>query len=117
MIKLVFCLTRRDHLSHEEFLDYWRGIHGPLVASHAGELGIRRYVQSHPSAVGLSIAAVRRAPEPYDGVAELWFDDFDAVTATTPVQRAIARLIIEDERAFIDLSRSPIFLAEESVLV
>ena len=44
MIKLTFCLVRLPHLSREEFQAYWRGTHAPLVASVAGTLKIRRYV-------------------------------------------------------------------------
>lgn len=47
MIKLVFCLKRKEGLSREEFLDHWINRHAPLVRGFAGPLGIRRYVQNY----------------------------------------------------------------------
>ena len=46
MIKLTFCLRRKPGLSWDEFSNYWREVHAPLVKSHANALGVRRYVQS-----------------------------------------------------------------------
>lgn len=118
MIKLVFCLTRLPHLSLEEFQTYWLQTHGPLVRSHAAALKIRRYVQSHTAdnaAMNQAIAASRGAPEGFDGVAELWWDsveDFASATST-PKGREAARILLQDERRFIDHSRSPLWISVE----
>jgi uncharacterized protein (TIGR02118 family) len=117
VIKLVFCLTRRENLSHEEFIAYWRDVHAPLVAKHAEALGIKRYVQSYANALGDAVASVRAAPDAYDGIAELWFESVEAFTTSTPSQREIGKLLLDDERTFIDLSRSPLFLTEELTIV
>ena len=47
MIKLVYCLRKRDDVSHESFYQYWLSEHGPLVKSVASAIGAIRYVQSH----------------------------------------------------------------------
>ena len=117
MIKLTFCLKRLPVLSRREFQRYWREVHGPLVRSYAGALRIRRYVQLHTASVPLNDAlrASRGGPVEYDGVAELWWDsaaDLDAVLASEAGARAGAALL-EDERKFIDLSASPLWLGEE----
>jgi uncharacterized protein (TIGR02118 family) len=121
VIKLLFCLRRRADLSREDFQTYWRQRHGPLVASHAATLGIRRYVQSHsmPDRVSLQVAAGRESPEPFDGVAELWFDSLDALAAaaTTTEGRVAATELFEDETRFIDHARSPLMLVEEHEVV
>jgi uncharacterized protein (TIGR02118 family) len=121
MIKIVFCLRRAPHLSREAFQTYWRETHAPLVRSHAAALGIRRYVQVHSvdDAISLAIAGPRHSPEPYDGVAELWLDSLDALVAagSSDEGRAAAGALLEDERRFIDLARSPLFLAEEHVVI
>ena len=122
MIKLVFCLRRRADLSREEFQRHWRETHAPLVRDRARALGVRRYVQVHtlPAGTAAALAASRAVEEDeYDGVAELWWDSPEslaAAVATPEGQRAGAELL-EDERRFIDLARSPIFLAEEHVVV
>lgn len=120
MIKLVFALRRAPHLSREAFQTYWREQHAPLVEKHRAALGIRRYVQVHTldSPVGDAIAASRGAPEPYDGVAELWFDDLESLAAPPgPDAIAAGRALLEDERRFIDLARSPIWLAREHEVI
>ena len=75
MIKLTFCLRRLPHLSREEFQRYWRETHAPLVRAAAPALRVRRYVQSHtlPHGLNETLRRGRGTPEPYDGVAELWW--------------------------------------------
>ena len=121
MIKLVYCLRRRPELSQEEFQRYWRENHGPLVKKYSEILRIRRYVQLHTRdhAVSEALRATRPGPEPYDGIAELWFDSAEDIEATgaSPEGRRAGRELLEDERRFIDISRSPIWLAEENPVV
>ena len=121
MIKLVFCLRRLPQLSREEFQRYWFERHAPLVRSHAATLKIRRYVQTHTDAQPLNDAlqASRGGPEAYDGVAELWWDSAEALAAATatPEGQAAGAALLEDERRFIDLARSPLFLADEHVVI
>src|SRR5690242_2839543 len=99
MIKLTFCLVRLPHLSREAFQAYWIGTHGPLVASVAEILQIRRYVQLHslPAEASAGIRASRDAPEEFDGVAQLWFDSVEAVTENgrRPEAQAAAALLLE----------------------
>lgn len=121
MIKLIFSLRRLPHLSREEFQRYWRHVHGPLVRRHAAALRIRRYVQSHTLATPLNDALreSRGAPDTYDGHAELWWEsaaDLQAALATTEGQRAGFELL-EDERRFIDLERSPLGVVEEIPII
>jgi uncharacterized protein (TIGR02118 family) len=121
MIKIVFCLRRRADLSREEFQTYWRSHHAPLVLSHADALGIRRYVQVHSidDAISTAVAGPRHSPEPFDGVAELWFDSLDALMAagSSEAGRTAGAQLLEDERRFIDLAESPLILAEEHVII
>jgi uncharacterized protein (TIGR02118 family) len=122
MIKLTFVLRRRPELEPGEFRRYWREEHAPLVARHAETLRIRRYVQTHTVGSDLdgALADSRGTQiEPYDGVAQLWWDsleDLQAVLADEAGQRAAAELL-EDEQRFIDLPASPLWLGEEYVVV
>ncbi len=123
MVKLVFCLRRLPALSREEFQRYWRENHAPLVARHAEALGILRYVQLHSEPDELPanqlLRASRSAPEPYDGIAELWWESQDAMAAATASEagRQAGAVLLEDERRFIDLERSPLWLAREHEVV
>jgi hypothetical protein len=53
--------------------------------------------------------------EAFDGIAEVWWDSRDALTAplSRPEGQAAGEELLEDERNFIDLARSSLFLTEE----
>ena len=119
MIKLTFCLKRLPHLSREQFQAYWLDNHAPLVAKHRETLRIRRYVQMHSGSAEMNagIAMARQAPEMFDGVAELWWDSFEDIVANpNPDAPAAGLALLEDERKFIDLPRSPLFFGAEKVV-
>ena len=44
MIKLVYCLRKRDDIDNDRFCQYWLEEHGPLVRSVAEAIGASRYV-------------------------------------------------------------------------
>ena len=119
MIKVTFCLHRLPKLGLGEFHDYWLNKHGPLVRRLQPALGMVRYVQQHrlDNDLAAGMQRVRCAPEPYDGVAELWWRDEAAFTAARgPEAREAGRLLLEDEARFIDLERSPLWLNRENVI-
>jgi len=119
MIRLVFLLRRKPDLSLEAFQDYWRNTHAPLVAKHQTSVGMLRYVQVHalddPMNEAMAKARDGVMEPPYDGVAELWWEseqELVSIMSTPQAQDAGAELL-EDEGRFIDLPRSPIWLAHE----
>lgn len=118
MIKVTYCLRRKPGMSWEEFSRYWREEHGPLVASKAEVLGIRRYVQVRTvDSPELHTMLQRRndgSPEPFDGIAEIWLDDVETFQHPAGEEaRKAARALLEDERRFIDMSASPMWVGEE----
>ena len=120
MIKLTFALVRRPEYTRESFQAYWFERHAPLVASVKDVLRIRRYVQAHslPAEISEPLRAGRGGPEGYDGVAQLWWDSLEDVAAATsdPAGIEAGRLLLEDERKFIDLASSPLWWVEEKVI-
>jgi uncharacterized protein (TIGR02118 family) len=122
MVKLVFTLRRRPEMTREEFQAYWRDRHAPLVARHAETLRIRRYVQTHARASDMVASqSLARGSETdvYDGQAELWWDSLDDLTAavSTAAGQQAAMELLEDERQFIDLPHSPLWIGEEHTVV
>jgi uncharacterized protein (TIGR02118 family) len=117
MLKLTFCLRRLPALSLVDFQDYWRNNHGPLVRRLQPALGMVRYVQLHRLDNDLAdgMRRVRNAPEPFDGVAELWWHSEEAyrMARRSPEAREAGRLLLEDEAKFIDLPNSPLWLNRE----
>ena len=121
MIKLSFAVRRRTDVDPAEFHSYWRDQHGPLVRSLQPALDIRRYIQTHRLETPLNqvLRTSRRALEPFDGVAELWWDDLDALVAATssPEGSAAGRTLLEDEARFIDLGQSALWLGQEVEII
>jgi len=119
MIRITFLLRKKKDLGHEEFYRYWREEHGPLVASCARKLNMLRYVQvhtMHDEPANAAMGEARGGMEPvYDGVAEVWFENREALVAATSTAagRAAGAALVVDESKFIDLSQSPLWLAHE----
>lgn len=120
VLKLTFCLRRLPSLGLEDFQDYWLNKHGPLVRTLQPVLGMARYVQLHrlPGDMADGMRRVRGAPEPYDGIAELWWRNEEAWRAASrnPMAREANRLLLEDEAKFIDLPNSPLWLNREETI-
>lgn len=103
MVKLVYCFRKRPDLTWEEFTCYWRQVHGPIGARIPG---LRRLVQSH-----VIPAANAFRPADYDGMAELWFDDLEALLAAR--ESLAYELSSADEHNFTDGLRTAFFITEE----
>jgi uncharacterized protein (TIGR02118 family) len=109
MIKVLGLLTRRDGISHEDFVRHWFDTHGPLA--HAVP-GIRRYVQSH-------ITGTRTRPDipetdvEVDGIAELWYDDLESMqrAGASPEMKALT----DDGALFI--GRIKTYVIEERQII
>ena len=120
MIKIVYCLRRKPEMSLEEFQKYWLETHAEFGANIPG---VKRYVQAHALGGELAEMMAEGHPagknEPFDGVAELWWDSLEDVAAAlaTPEGAAAGAALLEDERRFIDLERSPLGLGREHVIV
>ena len=96
MIKLVYCIRKRDDVSSEEFYRYWLEDHGPLVKSVANDIGACRYVQSHTTLpeVNAEFEAGRGLKPAYDGITEVWWAsqaDMEQGSATPAGKAAAAR--------------------------
>ena len=113
MIKVSAFLTRRPDLTREQFSEYWKDKHASLVMSlDSFTSSVRRYIQQHP---------VNNVPEgfpiaPYDGVAELWFDDLSSAL-TTFAHQDYASIVAKDEENFLDRTKTVIFLSSESRMI
>jgi uncharacterized protein (TIGR02118 family) len=103
MVKLVYCICRKPGLSREEFVRYWADVHAPIGARIPG---VRRLVHSY----ALTAQGDSRAGD-FDGMAELWFDDVNAIV--TARQSAEWAASTADESNFVDLTRTAYFLSEE----
>lgn len=131
MQKPTFCLRRKAGMSREDLLAYWKDRHGPRVSGHLKAMGCRKYVRAKAldGKLAAAVARSRGGPEPFDGVAELWFDDAESSIPSSDVLtcrmahggtgdgRAAAKDLYKDEQTFIHIQNSVIFLSEHQPVV
>lgn len=117
MVKLVYCVTRKQDATAAEFSDYWLREHGPKVAERQKALRAAKYVQSHAVEPELNalLQQSRGLPEPYDGITEIWWESADVLREAmqSPDGAKAMQDLLEDESNFIDFGRSRCFLTEE----
>lgn len=116
---MMFCLHRRADMTREDFQRYWLEEHAPKVSALAGQSGMVRYVQSHTydSPLGHGAAQARGTAGDFDGVMEGWWESEEqARAAFAAMDRGAGRLLLADERHFIDLTRSQLFVTQEHVI-
>jgi hypothetical protein len=120
MVKLVYVIRRRADFSAEDFRRRWLAGHAPLVRDAASAIRARRYVQSHTIDTPLNeqLAASRGMGEAFDGITEVWWDTIEALMEgmSSDEGRAAAQRLLDDEREFIDLEKSFLFLTEEHLI-
>jgi len=117
MTKMVFVIRRLPHMSLEEFQSYWREKHGPLAQKNLPKMRCKRYIQTHTLDTPFNeiLKESRGGMEPYDGVVELWWDSIEELESAyaTPEGAQAAEELLNDEKQFIDLTRSSMWFAEE----
>lgn len=101
MFKVAVLLTKREELSHEEFVDYWESTHADLVESMPG---VKRYTMGVPG---------RPEDSAYDGIAELYFEDFSAMREAYATEEGEA--LQADAHEFADMEASETLFVDETV--
>ena len=109
-------LRRNPALTREEFRRHWRDLHGPWALRHPEVFGLRHYVQLHAPADADDnpIAAARMSPPAFDGVSVIYRDP---PTAPAEAVAALRAEFHQDEKTFLDIDASPVFLGEVRVVV
>jgi len=106
VVKIVIFFKRKPGMSVEEFQKHWRTTHADIIV---GLPGIRRYVQSHVLASGY-----RKGEPVYDGVAESYFDDTQAMKALSKTPEYAK--VLADEPNFIDRASMGSIITDEYVI-
>jgi uncharacterized protein (TIGR02118 family) len=111
MYKHIALLVRKAGMSHEEFVDYWQTNHTPIAREIEGVVRYHTVLPADPAA------------SEFDGVAELYFEDLDALHDALGSEgsrdydpaRGKAKEAREDVDGFLDVERRPRFIGEEFV--
>ncbi len=72
MLKFIVVAYKRPDMSMEDFRHYFHDVHGPMVETIPG---LKKYAQNY------AVADPRRKPPGWHGIAELYFDDWEATSA------------------------------------
>ena len=93
----------------DEFREYWRDTHGPLIAKLPG---LKRYIQYHVSSEQADHTAA-----PIDGIAELWFHSPEAQRKA--YETAEYQAVIDDEPNLFEMNTHSVHpvMAEDTVVV
>lgn len=105
MVKAIYLIKRKPAMELEAFRDYWLTTHAQLALKVPG---LRKYIQSHTL-----LSGYRKGEPVFDGIAEVWYDDTDAMRkiAGTPEARAVNA----DGYNFMDVPASAMLLTREHV--
>ncbi|MFC7045328.1 EthD domain-containing protein [Halobacteriaceae archaeon GCM10025711] len=111
MYKHVAMLVRKDGMSHEEFVDYWQTNHTPIARDIEGVVRYATVLPTDP------------ANAEFDGLAELYFEDLDALHAALGSEgsrdydpaKGKAKEAREDVDNFLAIEDRPRFIGEEVV--
>jgi len=105
MVKVLTFLKRKAGMPVDDFQRYWRVEHPKVVTRLPG---VRRYIQSQV------LPKTYDKGEPvWDGIAEVWADDTNALRAMT--QSAVHPELVADEAKFIDRATMGIIVTEDHV--
>jgi uncharacterized protein (TIGR02118 family) len=105
-LRSTTAVRRKAGLTREAFRRHWAEVHGPLAVARPDVFGITRYVQMHTpdDAETFPPAVVRGAPEPYDGLAEVYTT---AVDADAPDSAEVRAALVADTESIIERDASP----------
>lgn len=102
-LKHIELLNRRQGMTRQEFITYWRDSHGPLAAAIPG---VRRYHQLPTTDLTNPAGSAS-----FDGMAILWFDSVDAMREGA--QHPAFRMAREDMPRLVNPSRTSSVLVQE----
>jgi uncharacterized protein (TIGR02118 family) len=108
MYKVIALVRRTPGVSAEEFAEYWKHVHAPLVRTTLP--GLRKYV--------LNVAQPGRNGEPpaYDGMVELHFDDHESAERALSSPEWLGDTRRKSTDAFLDLDTIVSIRAEEYIV-
>jgi uncharacterized protein (TIGR02118 family) len=105
MIKAIFFIKRKPGMELQSFRAYWLGRHAELVSKVPG---LRSYVQCHTLDGGY-----KKGEPIWDGIAELGYDDFDAMRRSAKLPESQAAT--DDSANFADTSHGGALLTVEVI--
>ncbi len=108
---MIITLKRREGMSHEEFVQYQREIHRPLLMSiPESHRYIQRFAVSYPTSVP------NYSGPDYDSVVEAWFNSLEDMNALYFSDNFL-KIVDPDHKNFMDMSSFGRIVAEEEIVI
>jgi uncharacterized protein (TIGR02118 family) len=105
MVKAIYLIKRKSTMELEAFRNYWLTTHASLALKVPG---LRKYVQSHTL-----LSGYKKGEPAFDGIAEVWYEDTDAMRKIAELPEA--RAVNADGYEFMDMKASAMLLTREQV--
>ena len=105
MINAITIIKKKQGLTYEKFQNYWKNEHAEIVTRSPL---VGTYVQSHPI-----YNDELTFEDTIDGVAEIWFEDTNAMRALAATKEY--KDIQDDEKVFINGSAVKLIIAEDII--
>lgn len=117
MVRMIYCVMRRDEIPLNEFRDFFEGEHRELFHEAAEKLNAIDFKQSLTLMIERNFTVmVRRGTEmPYDGVIELWWKNAAELEKKMETEESQnwAEMLFKKSERYIDLSKSRMFFTEQ----
>ncbi len=114
MYKLITLSKRKPGMSQEEFAKHWYEVHGKLILDKIPpriKATIKKYAQ-YP------VVQIPGHPQPYDGIAEFTFEDYESLRAFNKFHLSDeAKIFWDDIANFVDTSTLVWVITEERVVI
>ncbi|WP_203898884.1 EthD domain-containing protein [Virgisporangium aliadipatigenens] len=108
---MILALKRAKHMTHDEFVDYQRIVHRPLLMSiPETEQYLRRFVVSYP------VQAAQSPGSEFDSIVEAWFDDMAGLEALFFSDNFL-KIVDPDHRNFVDPTSVQQMVCTEDVVI
>lgn len=120
MAKLIFFLKRKPGITPAEFREHYEQSHSRFAQKYIGHL-LTGYVRNYPTFAALDPSNVPEGSEPapydlgYDAITEMRVKDMAAVEEIGRIfnDPAIQPILKEDERKFLDDSKTVMIVCDE----
>ena len=117
MVRMIYCVMRKEGVSLQDFRNYFDGEHKELVCELAKELKATEFSQSLTLMVERNFTMmIRRGTEmPYDGVIEMWWDNatgFEKISENAETQRKTDNFFNQASQ-YVDLTKSRMCFTEQ----
>ncbi|KAJ9144234.1 hypothetical protein NKR23_g6237 [Pleurostoma richardsiae] len=113
---LTILIKKLDHLSHEEFHNYWSKSH-PSTFLSVGIVrsNVKKYVQFHINQnVSASLAEAGLPVSEWDGGVEMWAEDLGDLMAVFQDEE-YNRVVVPDEQRFLKRSEAKMMVGWDEV--